>query len=115
MDQQLNTPSSLDFSPPQTSPETWSECDLTDHDVAVFRELHLPYFPLLYLPPTLYAKQLSEEKPMLALAIKTISNKAGGQQLELSQKLRSQIATKLFVDGEKSLDILLSMLVCMAW
>ena len=113
--QQTITPSSLSFSPQQTGPTLPCDSSLTDHDLAEFRELHLPCFPLVYLPPSLSAKQLLQEKPMLALAIKTISNKAGMQQVELSERLRSRLALKLMVDGEKSLDILLSMLVCMAW
>lgn len=52
---------------------------------------------------------------MLALAIETVMNKASAQQVQLSERLRTKMAMKLFVDGEKSLDLLLSLLVCMAW
>jgi hypothetical protein len=113
--QQIVTPSSLDYSPEQSGCETPCNISLTDRDLANFREVHLAYFPLLCLPAALSAEELSQEKPMLALAIKTISNKAGFQQAQLSESLRSQVARRLFVDGEKSLDILISMLVGMAW
>jgi hypothetical protein len=113
--QQIVTPSSLDYSPQQSGLETPSDTGLTDRDLASFREVHLPYFPLLTLPASLSAPELSREKPMLALAIKTISNKAGYQQAQLSESLRGQVARRLFVDGEKSLDILLSMLIGMGW
>lgn len=95
--------------------EILCDSNLTDGDLAEFRELHLSHFPLVHLPPSLSARQLLQEKPMLALAIKTISNKEGMQQAELSERLRTKVALKLMVDGEKSLDILLSMLVCMTW
>jgi hypothetical protein len=60
-------------------------------------------------------EQLEYEKPLLSLAIKTISNKAYSLQDELSKKLRETMALKMMVDGEKSLDLLLSVLTCMTW
>lgn len=115
MDQQVITPSSLDFSPQQTGSATPCDGGLTKFDVAAFRDFHLPYFPMMYLPPSVSARELQRERPMLALAIETVMNKASAQQVQLSERLRTKMAMKLFVDGEKSLDLLLSLLVCMAW
>lgn len=72
-------------------------------------------YPLMYLPATITAAQLSAEKPLVALAFKTISNKGISYQAELSKQLRQTIATKMIVDGEKSLDLLQSILVVMTW
>ncbi|KAH5067517.1 hypothetical protein HBI25_198180 [Parastagonospora nodorum] len=115
VDQQVITPSSLDFSPQQTGYTTPCDGGLTESDLHAFREFHLPYFPMIYLPPSMSARELQREKPMLALAIEIVMNKASKQQVQLSERFRTKMAMKLFVDGEKSLDLLLSLLVCMAW
>ncbi|KAH8701458.1 hypothetical protein GQ44DRAFT_778646 [Phaeosphaeriaceae sp. PMI808] len=92
-------------------------CDqsITEEELMKFRGLHLPHFPLIHLPSNLSAEQLNHEKPLLSLAIKTICNKAYSSQAKLSKKLRERIALKMMVDGEKSLDLLLSVLTCMTW
>ena len=94
-----------------------SVCDqlITEEELMEFRWLHLPHFPLIYLPPNLSAEQLNHDKPLLSLAIKTICNKAYSLQAQLSMKLRERISLKMMVDGEKSLDLLLSVLTCMTW
>jgi hypothetical protein len=114
-EQQIVTPSSLDYTPQQTISDTsFDEC-LTDEELADCRQLHLNYFPFLNLPSSLTAEQLLVEKPLLSLALKTICTKAYTKQDELSKKLRGEIAHRLMVDGEKSLDLLVSLLTCMAW
>jgi hypothetical protein len=96
------------------SDTSFDEC-LTDEELADCRQLHLNYFPFLNLPSSLTAEQLLVEKPLLSLALKTICTKAYTKQDELSKKLRGEIAHRLMVDGEKSLDLLVSLLTCMAW
>jgi hypothetical protein len=112
---QAITPRSLDFTPQSDVMEAMRDQSLTEEELTKFRSLHLPHFPLIHLPPNLSVQQLEYEKPLLSLAIKTISNKAYSSQDELSRKLRQMIALKMMVDGEKSLDLLLSVLTCMTW
>jgi hypothetical protein len=114
-EQQIITPRSLDDSPQQSEFEASCDDNLTSQEFAKLRHLHLSHFPFIYLPSSLSAEQLHMEKPLLSLAFKTICNKAGFQQAKLSKTLRKTIALKLLVDGEKSLDLLLSILACMAW
>jgi hypothetical protein len=114
---QAVTPRSLDFTPQPHDFEAVRDRDqhLTEEELGKFCCLHLPHFPLIHLPPNLSARQLEYEKPLLSLAIKTISNKAYSSQTVLSKNLREKIALKMMVDGEKSLDLLLSVLTCMTW
>ncbi|USP77300.1 uncharacterized protein yc1106_04574 [Curvularia clavata] len=104
---------SLDFTFQSDGIEAVRDQHLTEEELEKFRWLHLPHFPLVHLPPNLSARQLENEKPLLSLAIKTISNKAYSTQTVLSKRLREIIALKMMVDGEKSLDLLLSVLTCM--
>ena len=109
------TAGSLQFIPQPDDTETICDQSLTEEELTKFCWLHLPHFPLIFLPPDLSATQMEHEKPLLSLAIKTICNKAYSSQAKLSKKLRETIAMKMMVDGEKSLDLLLSILTCMSW
>lgn len=111
----IPTPGSLALSPQLSSYDRSCDLILTDDELSQFRDLHLPQFPFMYLPSDLTASQLQSEKPVLCMALKTIMNKAHVVQVELSRSVRELIGSKLLVDGEKSLDLLLSVLTCMAW
>jgi hypothetical protein len=108
---QANTPRSLSFSPQESRPDN----SLTHQELTAFRQRHLPLFPMIYLPPSLSVQQLSLERPLVSLAIKTICNKGCSYQAELSKELRQTIAMKMMVEGEKSLDLLLSVLISTTW
>jgi hypothetical protein len=106
------TPRSMSFSPRGSNTE---DNLLMDDELVYFRTCHLPLYPLMYLPASLSAAQLAARKPLVALAVKTICNKGHNYQAELSKQLRTTIAMKMMVDGEKSLDLLQSLLVMMTW
>jgi hypothetical protein len=112
---QTLTPCSVGESPRHPIAIEASKDCLSDLELLKIRDLHLPTFPFIYLPSDVSAEQLSLEKPLLSLAFKTISNKAASRQTELSKKLRTMVAMKVMVDGEKSIDLLLTILACMAW
>jgi hypothetical protein len=114
-DQQIITPSSLGYSPQQSIIDASLDDRLTDEELAKLRQLHLSYLPFLNLQSDLSVEQLLAEKPLLSLALKTISTKAYSKQSELSKRLRGTIAQQMMVDGEKSLDLLVTLLTCMAW
>jgi hypothetical protein len=114
-EQQTVTPCSLNYSPQQANFEPSVHDTLTEHELAKFRQLHLPYLPFIHLPLTLSSEQLQREKPLLAFAIKTTCNKMYSQQARMSKMMRGAIAERLMVDGEKSIDLLLTLLTCMAW
>jgi hypothetical protein len=109
------TPRLSDYSPQQNDAETPDGNTLSDDELAKFRQIHLPYFPLIHLPPSLSATQLQLEKPLLSSAIHVISNKAHSRQQKLARILRETVSSRLLVDGEKSIDLLLTVEVCVAW
>jgi hypothetical protein len=112
---QVPTPQSSEHSPNQGGVEPRYDVHLTNHELSMFCDMHLPNFPLIHLPPSITAEELQAEKPLVCMAIKTVCNKAWSHQGKLSKRLRERISSQLLVDGEKTLDLLLSILMCMAW
>lgn len=87
----------------------------SERDLDEFRLRHLQFFPLMELPQSMTAAQLQQGKPMLCLAIKALATKALSRQSLLAKELRTQLAQKISVQGERSMDLLLSVLVCVSW
>ncbi len=88
---------------------------LTDRDLAEFHDQHLCYFPFMDLPRTTTAAQLQLEKPILSLAIHTICTKALSKQRPLAKLIKETLAFKLMVDNDRSLDMLLALLLVITW
>lgn len=113
-DQQTITPCSLDYSP-QIGSDTSCDNGLTDQELQKFQDYHMSYFPFFFLPPNTTAEQLRHERPLFYSAIQVVCNKAYTQQSELSKTLRSTIALQMMVDGERNVDLLLSLVACVTW
>lgn len=80
-----------------------------------FRDESLKYFPFLYLPPHMTASQLAAEFPLLWLSITAISVKSMSQLCSMSEKLQDGILNKIYVQGERNVDILLAALSFVGW
>jgi hypothetical protein len=80
-----------------------------------FRTGYLHYFPFVYIPEDTTTEDLHLRYPMLCHAIRTVLTKAITQQTRLSKQLREQLAVKIVVQGERSIDLLLSLIMCIAW
>lgn len=109
------TPGSSDLSPSDNLLEEARDQDLTDEELATFLECHLPHFPLMNVPPEVAAVEVQREKPILGLAIKAITTKVAAKQVILARSLRTSLTQKILVEGERSLPLLLSLLVSIAW
>lgn len=73
-------------------------------------------FPFVPISPTITAIELSTKKPMLLLAIMTISSwKNKPKQLELESLYRQELANMTIIHPRKSLPLLQSMLVFLGW
>jgi hypothetical protein len=92
-----------------------AEHPLQERDLVEFRERYLPFFPLMELPQGTTAVQLQQEKPMSCLAIRVLSTKAHAQQVLLAKDLRELLARKISAEGERSIDLLQCVLVCIVW
>ncbi|KAH8900700.1 hypothetical protein GQ53DRAFT_815563 [Thozetella sp. PMI_491] len=72
------------------------------------------HFPFVVIDPLLSPEELYHTKPLSALAIKTACAQ-GSLQERLAVEFRKSLAERLLVNGEKSRDILSSILVYLAW
>lgn len=80
-----------------------------------FRTRYLDTFPCVYLPRTMTAEGLREEKPLLWFAITMVTCQSSSRQLAMGDTMQRIVAQKLVVEHEKSMDILLALLVFVGW
>lgn len=74
------------------------------------------YFPFITISPTTTAQELSSEKPLLFLAaLMTASYSNHPLQSGLEQLYKQELASRVIVHAQKSLDALQSILVYLAW
>lgn len=111
----IPTPTSSNISPIGDLLEDSRDQDLTDEELQLFREHHLPDFPLVNIPLDYTAVEAQKEKPTFALAIKAVTSKVASKQVVLGKKLREILTQKILVDGERNLPLLLSLLASIAW
>ncbi|KAF1846820.1 uncharacterized protein K460DRAFT_131548 [Cucurbitaria berberidis CBS 394.84] len=114
-DPSMPTPGSSNPSPHHSSIAYGNDISITEYDLANFRDNYLRYFPFILLPANITAEHLQLGKPVLCLAIHTICTKAVPRQTLLSTLLRETLASKIIVSGERSIDLLLSLIVCITW
>lgn len=109
------TPGSSELSPSSDSSEEASDQDLTEQELATFRDCHLPDFPLVNIPADYTAAELQKEKPTAALAVKALTSKEARKQIVLGKRLREVLTQRIMIDGERSLPLLVSLLMSIAW
>jgi hypothetical protein len=112
-DQLVLTPdSSIIPQRPTDSPD--DNDHLTPQQLVDFRTTYLHHFPFVYLSENLTTDDLHKKYPLLCHAIRTVLTKAITQQSRLSKQLREQLASRIIVQGERSIDLLLSLIMCIA-
>jgi hypothetical protein len=109
------TPGSSEQSPDSELPEEVRDQDLTEQELVTFRERHLPDFPLVNVPSDYTAAELQRDKPTAALAVKALVTKEASKQVVLGKRLREVLTQKILIDGERSLPLLVSLLISIAW
>lgn len=82
--------------------------------LAKFRDW-LIHFPFMILPQDMTAAALREERPFLWLCIMNVTSMSVFQQLKLKDRVRQEIATRIVINHEKSMDVLLGIIVSLAW
>lgn len=82
----------------------------------VFRTELTPVFPFVVIPIGTTSDMFAREKPMLRMAIEVVTEQHGKEALsDLSRLFREEVSRRVIVNGEKSLDLLQSILVYVAW
>ena len=76
-----------------------------------------PRHPAVVIPPGMTAMEMRRTKPVLFLAILSVSSGLQEKDLQedLTKELRKIFAEHIFASGEKSLEIVQALLVCVLW
>lgn len=80
-----------------------------------FRDEICSFFPFISIPQSTSAAQLRQEKPFTYLAIVAVSDVGLSQRMDLSKIIIKQVAERVFVEGERNLDLLFGILTFAAW
>ncbi|RMZ72503.1 Zn(II)2Cys6 transcription factor [Pyrenophora seminiperda CCB06] len=88
---------------------------LTDAHLVEFRNNYLGYIPFMHLPERTTPGDLQADKPLLCLAIRTACTKAITPQMRMSSHLREVLASKILAHGERNMDLLFSLIMCIGW
>jgi len=80
-----------------------------------FRDEMIPKFPFIALPPGISAEKLYATKPFLYISILAVTVHDSAQQITLGKRVMGMLAKKMFVSGERSLDLLLGILTYAGW
>ncbi|KAI9167540.1 Transcription factor [Paramyrothecium foliicola] len=75
----------------------------------------LKNLPFMHLPDDMTAASLRQERPFLWMCINNITSMTVREQQILKDKVRSEVAQRVIVDFERSMDILLGLLTCLGW
>jgi hypothetical protein len=80
-----------------------------------YRSKMVQYFPVVILPPGITVKEMEDKRPFLWLVIRAISSQSLLRQKHLGIELKRTLGQAILVDGIKSLDLLLGILVFCGW
>ncbi|KPM46071.1 hypothetical protein AK830_g500 [Neonectria ditissima] len=75
----------------------------------------LKNFPFMVFPHDTTAASLHESHPFLWLCIMNITSMSTLQQMLMKERIRREIATRIVVDHERTMDILLGLITYLAW
>lgn len=75
----------------------------------------LPYFGFMHLPPEVKAEDLKREKPVLYSVIMDITSMSVPEQHAMSESIRRDILKRMFIDTERSMDLLLALITHLTW
>jgi hypothetical protein len=75
----------------------------------------LQNFPFMHLPDDVSAAQLHNEKPFLWLCIMAITSMSLPQQRILKDRIRSEVAHRVVIDPQPSIDLLQGLIAYLTW
>lgn len=80
-----------------------------------FRTEMLEHLPFVAISPLTTAHQLRQESPFLWLSVMTVASNRSSQQIALSKRVREIFGLEAFLEGTRSIDLLLAVLIYAAW
>jgi len=83
--------------------------------LSTYREGMFPFLPAVYINPAATPDELSSQRPFLWLVIRAITSKNSSRQNALVKQIQRTLGQSMLVEGKKSLDLLLGLIVLTAW
>uniref|UniRef100_A0A0B7KQ49 Transcription factor domain-containing protein n=1 Tax=Bionectria ochroleuca TaxID=29856 RepID=A0A0B7KQ49_BIOOC len=80
-----------------------------------FKELHLKSFPFICFEESISGTRLQHERPSLWLSIRIICCRSSEERRALDARFRESLGRRIFVDSERSMDLLLGIIAYLAW
>jgi hypothetical protein len=81
----------------------------------IFKRQMSPRFPFITIPETTSAEELYRDKPLLYISILAIASSDSAQQKGLGDLFTQDFTRRMFVNCERSLDLLLGILTYAGW
>lgn len=91
-----------------------TECE-AEELLGFFRKDMLGYMPFATIPFLQSAGELRQKCPFLWLCIMAITTKSSAKQTALSRAVRTSLGELMLVEGQRSLDLLYSIMICVTW
>jgi hypothetical protein len=83
--------------------------------LSIFRDEMSQYFPFVVVPPGILAKDLRRTRPSWYTAIMAVATRSSKQQVLLGNMVMQQLAERIVVNIERSIDLLLAILTYAGW
>ena len=80
-----------------------------------FRPHMATYFPFIIIPESTTAQELRRYRPFLWLCLMSVASKSTAQQKALAKEVKITMGRELFVEGKNNIDLLLGLMVFVAW
>lgn len=80
-----------------------------------FRPHMATYFPFIIVPESTTAQDLRLDRPFLWLCIMSVTSKSTVQLKALGREIKITMGREILVEGKNNIDLLLGMLVFVAW
>ena len=102
---------------PDFSPISGLEPSLDEAEefLGSFRPHMATYFPFIIIPESTTAQELRRYRPFLWLCVMSVASKSTPQQKALAKEIKITIGREVFVEGKNNIDLLLGMMVFVAW
>ena len=72
-------------------------------------------FPFIIIPESTSAQELRRHRPFLWLCVMSVASKSTVQQKALAKEIKITMGREVFVEGKNNIDLLLGMMVYVAW
>ena len=89
--------------------------DEAEEFLGSFRPHMATYFPFIIIPESTTAQELRRYRPFLWLCVMSVASKSTAQQKALAKEIKITMGRELFVEGKNNIDLLLGMMVFVAW